>query len=97
YDTPNNISPFSIITFGNTTLTGDYAFLVKYDAAGNLQWAKNLGKTARDAAYDIAVDSMDNLYVTGTFNYMGVFGTDTFYTAGHDDIFVNKYDSNGNY
>lgn len=97
YDTPNNISSVSRIKFGNTTLTGDYAFLVKYDANGNLQWAKNLGQTARDGAYDIAVDSMDNLYVTGTFNYTGIFGNDTFYTAGHDDIFVNKYDSNGNH
>lgn len=97
YDTPSNINPVSQIKFGNTTLTGDYAFLVKYDANGNLQWAKNLGQTARDAAYDIAVDSMDNLYVTGTFNYTGIFGNDTFYTVGHDDIFVNKYDSNGNH
>ncbi|HTM65243.1 MAG TPA: T9SS type A sorting domain-containing protein [Flavipsychrobacter sp.] len=97
YDTPFNISSVSRIKFGNTTLTGDYAFLVKYDANGNLQWAKNLGQTARDAAYDIAVDSMDNLYVTGTFNYTGIFGNDTFYTVGHDDIFVNKYDSNGNH
>ncbi|HRO43738.1 MAG TPA: T9SS type A sorting domain-containing protein [Flavipsychrobacter sp.] len=97
YDTPPNISPYSQITFGNTTLTGDYAFMVKYDPAGNLKWAKNVGKTARDAAYDVAVDAHDNIYVTGTFNYMGVFGSDTFYTVGHNDLFVNKYDSNGNH
>ncbi len=91
------------ITFGSFTLTNaggyDDIFLVKYDANGNVLWAKSAGGTADDDATSIAVDASGNTYVAGTFESSSItFGSITL-TNGHTwygDIFVAKYDTNGN-
>lgn len=42
-------------------------YLAKYDAAGNVQWAQDLGGTDGDQANAVAVDAAGNVFVTGTF------------------------------
>ncbi len=87
------------ITFGNFTLTnaGADIFLVKYDAIGNVLWAKNGGGTTNDRGVSVAVDASGNAYVTGYFNSSTItFGTYTLTNAGSYDIFLVKYDSSGN-
>jgi hypothetical protein len=54
---------------------------VKYNSSGTIQWQRTLGGTATtDVAYGIAIDSSDNVYITGV--------ADT-------DIVTAKYDSSG--
>jgi len=91
------------ITFGNIILTNTSAssndiFIVKYDALGNVLWAKNIGGTSDDVGNSIIIDSKSNLYLTGYFTSPTIiFGTSTLTNASTTgDIFIAKYDSSGN-
>ena len=55
-------------------------------------WTKQLGTSIRDQAYGVATDSSGNVYVTG-YTEGGLDGNTS---AGSSDLFVVKYDSNGN-
>jgi hypothetical protein len=71
--------------FGNTT-SFDYV-TVKYDAGGSELWVARYDGEAGgfDRAYDVAVDSTENVYVTGLSEGNG---------TAHDYVTV-KYDSDG--
>jgi len=89
------------ITFGTTTLTkvGTFDFfIVKYDAGGNVLWAKGAGGTKDDVGQSIATDANGNVFVTGYFYSPSItFGTITLMNSSiADDIFVVKYDASGN-
>jgi hypothetical protein len=90
----------STITFGSYTLTnaGDLnVFLVKYDDNGNVLWAKSAEGTYYDFAYYVAVDASGNPYLAGYFQSDTItFGSYTLTSAGIEDIFLTKYDSDGN-
>jgi hypothetical protein len=84
------------ITFGSYTLTnaggniGDI-FLVKYDASGNVIWAKSAGGTGDDEGYSVATDASGNCFVTGMFGSSSItFGSYTLTNAGGSDIFLAK-------
>ncbi len=85
--------------FGNYTLTsnGDYdVFVVKYDPNGNVLWAKSGGGTGPDQGYAICQDASGNVYVTGGFlGPSATFGSFTL-SGAWDEIFMLKYDQNGN-
>jgi len=93
------------ITIGTTTFlnsdTGGYTndvLIVKYDPNGNLLWAKSgFGSKFHEKAHGLAIDPDGNIIVSG---YLGspyiIFGTDTLFSAGIDDIFLVKYDPDGN-
>ena len=86
------------ITIGTTTLTqaGSMdAFVVKYDTAGTVLWAKGAGGTSNDEAYGMDVDSNGNVLVCGYFNGNATFGTFLLSTTGNADIFIAKYDATG--
>jgi hypothetical protein len=96
------------ITFGpgeaNQTMltsTGNSdVFIAKYDSNGALLWAKRGGGNFTTKGFAIAVDSSGNSYVTGYFVVATTFGhgeatPTTLTSAGSEDIFVAKYDSNG--
>ncbi|MEO8148164.1 MAG: T9SS type A sorting domain-containing protein [Bacteroidia bacterium] len=88
------------ITFGAITLTnaGSYDFFVaKYDASGNVLWAKSAGGINSDYGTGITTDASGNVLVTGVFNSPSItFGTITLSNGGLSDIFVVKYDASGN-
>jgi hypothetical protein len=90
----------SSITFGTTTLTnaGTANFiLVKYDAGGNVLWAKSAGGSASDEGNSVSTDASGNILVAGRFTSPSItFGTTTLTNAGVSDIFLVKYDSGGN-
>jgi hypothetical protein len=73
-------------------------FFAKYDANGNYLWAKNIGN---GSGYSIALDSTGNCYITGWFSGIADFdpgaGTALLTSIGNADIFIAKYDANGNY
>jgi hypothetical protein len=81
------------ITFGSTTLPGAGQFLVKFDAAGNQQWARALYH-----AYgtEVAVSRTGDVYVGGTFVGTVIFGTSTLVSPMNTLVpFVAQYDGNG--
>lgn len=49
-------------------------FVAKYSASGDLIWAKRTGGTLNDWGLDLAVDSLQNVYVTGYFRDTANFG-----------------------
>jgi len=73
----------------------------KYDNNGNYLWAKNIGSTLDDFGYSLAVDAVGNVYITGEFQGTADFdpgtGTANLTTNGSYDIYIAKYDNNGNY
>ncbi len=100
--TGNFLSP--TITFGTTTLTnastpGDDAYLVKYDATGNVIWAKSYGGVGGDIAYSVATDANGNVYIAGQFTSDSItFDTITLTNNSNNplDFFIVKFDNNGN-
>ncbi len=64
------------------------AFLLKFDQSGNLLFMKVWGGNRGDFAYGVAVDTAENVYVTG---YTYSFGPNTQGT----NFFILKYDSSG--
>ena len=92
------------ISFGTTTLTSPYSsvptkdvFVVKYDAAGNVLWAKTGDGTSNGTG--ITTDATGNIFVTGMFGSDSItFGTNTIINSngGYDDIFLVKFDAFGN-
>ena len=86
-------------SFGSTTLTSSglsNAFVAKYDAAGNVMWAKRAGGTGSDNGNDISADGSGNSYVTGIFSGTATFGSFTLTSSGLSDVFIGKYDAAGN-
>jgi hypothetical protein len=88
------------ITFGTTVLynldnsgiTNDL-FLVKYDANGNVLWARKGGGANDDTPRDIATDASGNVFITGCFDGSITFGTTTLTNPG--GVFLVKYNTNG--
>jgi len=75
-------------------------FLAKYDSSGVYQWANSIGGGDDDAGFGIAIDSSDNVYITGRFTETAEFnseGGDTLSADGDYDVFLAKYDSSGEY
>jgi len=104
-DTSSNIFvtggfSFASIRFGTHTLNNaglTNVFVVKYDTSGNEVWAKQAGGMNQDAGTGIGTDIQGNAYVCGSyFSPSIVFGSDTLHNAGSGDLFLVKYDPNGN-
>ena len=75
--------------------------LVVMAFAQNYEWAKSIGSTGQDFGNSIAIDAAGNCYVTGAFSGTADFdpgpGTASLISHGGWDIFLAKYDANGNY
>lgn len=85
--------------FNSTPLTsagGDDLFVARYNAAGNLVWARRAGGTGSDIGHDIVLDGSGNSLITGEFAGTATFGTITLNSTGSSDVFVVKYNSSGN-
>ncbi len=94
-DSSDNIYVTGIASGGldwNTGSVGEDIVLVKYNSSGTKQWTKQLGSSSSDFAWDVTVDSSDNIYVTGFTN-----GSleENFNQGSYYDIFLVKYNSDG--
>ena len=49
-------------------------FIAKYDASGNVLWAKRAGGSKVDAANSLKYDGFGNIYVVGSFTESANFG-----------------------
>jgi hypothetical protein len=87
----------------NLTSAGEDVFVTKFDSNGDYIWAKNFAASAGQAVSgrSIVIDSSGFLYITGYFSSTADFdpsaGTANLTSAGRDDVFVTKLDSDGNY
>ena len=92
----------SIILINADSLNYAYnLFLAKYDPNGNVIWARSAGGPGPDWAYSIAADASGNAYVAGWFHSPTItFGSITLTNADNtgntEDLFLAKYDVNGN-
>jgi len=87
----------SSITFGNNTLssTGGYpggVFVVKYDASGNVVWAKSASGEGVGNSTGLSADGFDDVYISGY--YTGAkftFGaTEVIASGGNTNFFIAK-------
>ena len=70
-------------------------FVVKYDTSLNRQWTKQIGTSSDDESYGMTSDSLGNIYVVGYTQ--GSLDNNIRKGTGNDkDIFIIKYDENGN-
>ncbi len=83
-----------------TTGANSEIFIAKFDPAGNLIWAKKIGGSG-SSAYALAVDSLGNVYTSGTFSGTADFNPGlaqyNLTSAGLGDMFVSKLDAFGNF
>src|SRR6185312_5005810 len=89
--------------FDHDTLKGQYgaipSFLVKYDANGNVLWAKEnrvINSVDEVQPTSIAVDKLGNAYVTGDYDGTPILGNDTLPRPPSFNLFIAKYAPNGN-
>lgn len=76
-DSANNIYITGYCNYGTSSLD---LVLLKYNSSGDLQWDRTWGTANPDRGHEVAVDSSDNVYVSGQ--------------AYHDFLLV-KYNSSG--
>lgn len=86
------------VSFGGVNLVSAGsldAFLAKFDAAGNHVWSKRFGSTGGDEGEGLALDASGNAVITGHFAGTADFGGGPLESAGNQDIFVAKYNTDG--
>jgi len=93
---------FGTGTFNLTSNGGYDIYLLKMTNDGDFVWAKSMGGSGYDEGFSLSVSSTDDVYVTGFFVNTVDFDPSaaTFNltaTGSNDDIFVSKFDSNGNF
>lgn len=74
------------------------AFLSKFDSSGVLVWSTYFGGSERDKGYSVAIDSQDNIIVTGetsSNNFYTLNGYDQTFNGGNTDAFISKFNSSG--
>ena len=64
----------------------------KFNAAGNKLWTRQIGTSASDLAYDVEVDSLNNIYLAAT-TYGSLDGITN--PGSSNDVAVIKLDTNG--
>jgi hypothetical protein len=77
-------------------------FLSKFDSNGDFLWARTWGGSDDDKGYSVGIDGSGNAYVTGFFEGTVDFdpgpGVDNHTsTGGSSDVFLSKFDSNGDF
>ncbi len=88
YDSVGN---YYMVGDSNIAGSDDIAFLVKYDNDGNYQWNKIWsGEGGYPECEDVAVDSSDNIYVTGTIKKDGVYTINTLKFSKTGDLKWNS-------
>ncbi len=84
-------------TLTNAGSSSNDFFISKYDPNGNLLWVKNWGGTGDDQTRAICTDAGGNVIVTGLYAGSTLsIGTFTFANGGYVDMFLAKFDPNGN-
>ena len=72
--------------------SGTDALLIKYDSTGARQWVRQFGSSSDDFGEAVVVDSAGNSYVLGKTES----SVDGHENLGGSDVFVIKFDADGN-
>lgn len=96
YELEANFSGTILPDMGNHDI-----FLAKYDSTGNMIWVRTAGGPSGDYATAVACDGSNYVYITGEIegDYLDVYfigSSATITSVGLNDIFLAKYDLNGN-
>jgi hypothetical protein len=70
-------------------------FVAKFDSSGKVLWVRQAGGTGGGSGNSITVASDGYVYVCGYFSGDTTFSDLTLKNAGFNDIFVARYDTNG--
>lgn len=81
----------------------DDIFIAKYTSNGDLKWVQSVGGSDREKVYGIAIDSKENVYITGSFLSQNTFDSNAKTTSStfgsivqtskrRVNIFLAKYD-----
>jgi hypothetical protein len=83
---------------GARTASNIDIFLAGFDSSGAHLWSNSHGGSSRDEAVTVAVGPYDNIYVSGFFQEMISFGSNSLVGNTADrDIFLTSYDNAGAY
>ncbi len=95
---PDPAATHNLVSHGLTDI-----YVAKYTSAGALVWAFSIGSGWFDSGAGIDLDSEGNVYVTGSFGGANVDfdpapgSSHLLSVNGGEDIFVAKYDNDGNF
>ena len=78
-------------SLGGSSAGSNDVFLASYDSDGNLRWTEQFGDSGTDRGWAIESDALENRFITGYPR--GSLGGPN---AGGLDMFIAKYDSDGN-
>jgi hypothetical protein len=70
-------------------------FIAKYSSSGVHMWSKSFGSMVDDVGYAVAIDSNDNILVTGSFRSDVNFGGGFLFSDSLNDVFIVKFAPNG--
>jgi hypothetical protein len=88
------------LDFGNNSLGNDGVddgFVAMLDSSGTHLWSRRFGGNGSDAVFsvEVALDASGNTAIEGYFHGTADFGAGPLSSAGINDIFLAKYDSEG--
>ncbi|SOE19693.1 hypothetical protein SAMN06298216_0196 [Spirosomataceae bacterium TFI 002] len=95
FNSPSSFSSNLLTPFGGTS----QLFMANYDYDIYPSFQKGIGSFTSGGAHEshvIVSDDEGNMYVTGYFSSSASFGNVTLQSQGAKDIFIVKYDANGN-
>jgi hypothetical protein len=78
-------------SFVGTNAGGTDAYVAKFDTGGNRLWVRQLGTSEDEYSDSVATDLVGNVYLGGR-THGDLYGAN----AGGDDVFVTKFDPDGN-
>jgi hypothetical protein len=81
------------VNFGGSSLSSSGArdvFVAKYSSTGQHLWSKKFGGSGDEVAYGVAVDSADDVVLSGKLQNSVNFGGGNLTSAGGDDVFLVK-------
>jgi hypothetical protein len=86
------------IIFGSDTLSDSVGatFLAMFDSSANPVWAKAFGGDNTLEINSSALDDSGHIYLAGSLRGIAIFGNDTVINSGSENLFLGKFDSNGN-
>ena len=98
---------YGSVAFGTTTLVSASnskdIFIAKISPSGVVLWARKEGGSSSENAYGITTDNLNNVILTGQFEGTSTIAGSTFTSITDPstnlpsyDLFISKYDSNGN-
>ncbi len=84
-------------TVNNTNPNFTDIFIAKLDGNGTILWLNSFGGSDFDYPTKLSLDDANNIYVTGVFLSLNInVGSISLINNGAQDIFLSKFDNNGN-